>query len=476
MSVAERPTLSTAPARPAAVIVERRWPWWVGLGARAGRRARPAPVGLQAGPAVRLQRRRERALRPARDRDLRAQLEPALLRQPAGLHVPPARPLRRLVRRARRAWPGARGRPDEVFVVARPPPRRSARWPWGCSTWPARGSSAAPSGSSPRRCWRSRSCRCSTRTWRSTTCRRSRRSRCRCRHRRRPARRAPARLRARRRRARAWRARRSTRAGSCSLPLLARRRASRLADRTRRTPPRAGLVLAGVVALAAFLVANPYALLDLAAFRDGLQHQADAADDARGKLGLTQTSGTCYYLWTLHLGARLGAARGRRSAALGLLAVDDAPRAARARPAPMLFVLFMGAQARFFGRWLLPVFPIACLLGASRSCAWPRSPAGGAAGARARAGRPRRRAAAAAQGLVYSLHSAMTLVARRHAQQPRATGWSPTSRRARRSSSSRSSPDQWAMDLGHPLPRAPATATAGRSSPRGARTSPTTAR
>ena len=32
------------------------------------------------------------------------------------------------------------------------------------------------------------------------------------------------------------------------------------------------------VAVAAFVVANPYSLLDFAAFRDGLQHQADAAD------------------------------------------------------------------------------------------------------------------------------------------------------------------------------------------------------
>jgi hypothetical protein len=33
-------------------------------------------------------------------------------------------------------------------------------------------------------------------------------------------------------------------------------------------------------------------------------------------------------------------------------------------PAPIAFIIFMGDQQRFFGRWLLPVFPIAALLAA----------------------------------------------------------------------------------------------------------------
>jgi hypothetical protein len=33
-------------------------------------------------------------------------------------------------------------------------------------------------------------------------------------------------------------------------------------------------------------------------------------------------------------------------------------------PAPIAFILFMGIQQRFFGRWLLPIFPIVALLGA----------------------------------------------------------------------------------------------------------------
>ena len=33
-------------------------------------------------------------------------------------------------------------------------------------------------------------------------------------------------------------------------------------------------------------------------------------------------------------------------------------------PAPLLFLAFMGLQGRYFGRWLLPIFPILCLLAA----------------------------------------------------------------------------------------------------------------
>src|SRR5919198_6687539 len=71
---------------------------------------------------------------------------------------------------------------------------------------------------------------------------------------------------------------------------------------SQRTVVARGLVLAGVVAIAAFIASNPYAVRDFAAFRDGLHHQANAADDALGKLGLTQTSGHLYYLWTFTWG------------------------------------------------------------------------------------------------------------------------------------------------------------------------------
>ena len=184
--------------------------------------------------------------------------------------------------------------------------------------------------------------------------------------------------------------------GIVLLPLVAAG-AIRLAAPAGRNAAARGLVLAGVVALGAFVVANPYAVLDLAAFRDGLQHQADAADDALGKLGLTQSSGHLYYLWTFTWG--LGwVPLVAGVVGLGLLAADDRRALLVLGPAPILYVLYMGTQARFFGRWLLPVFPIACLLGRLRDRAPHPARRPARAGAGAGAGRPGRRAAARARG------------------------------------------------------------------------------
>ena len=194
--------------------------------------------------------------------------------------------------------------------------------------------------------------------------------------------------------------------GIVLLPLVAAG-AIRLAAPVGRNAAARGLVLAGIVALGAFVVANPYAVLDLAAFRDGLQHQADAADDALGKLGLTQSSGHLYYLWTFTWGlgwVPLVAA----VVGLGLLAADDRRALLVLGPAPILYVLYMGIQARFFGRWLLPIFPIACLLAAYAvvrltQLASRRVPALGPALAVLGT------VLLLGQGIVYSLHSAMTL-------------------------------------------------------------------
>ncbi|QEC48648.1 glycosyltransferase family 39 protein [Baekduia soli] len=124
-----------------------------------------------------------------------------------------------------------------------------------------------------------------------------------------------------------------------------------------------GLVVAGICALVAFLIANPYALLDHVAFFDGLNHQSTVADDALGKLGLTEDNGLAYYLWTLTWGLGWVPAIG---AAVGvvLVAKDSRRLAVVLVPGPVLFLVFMGTQARFFGRWLMPVFPMICLLAA----------------------------------------------------------------------------------------------------------------
>ncbi|MBA2347185.1 MAG: glycosyltransferase family 39 protein [Solirubrobacterales bacterium] len=130
-----------------------------------------------------------------------------------------------------------------------------------------------------------------------------------------------------------------------------------------RGPATRGVAIAGGVALAGFVIANPYAVLSFPEFFDGLAHQNDAAADTAGKLGLTQDNGVFYYLWTLTWGLGWIPAL----AALGGLVwlYRDEPRLLWVlAPAPFVFLLFMGIQSRFFGRWLLPIIPIACLLAA----------------------------------------------------------------------------------------------------------------
>jgi hypothetical protein len=222
-----------------------------------------------------------------------------------------------------------------------------------------------------------------------------------------------------------------------------------LADRTQRIAAARGLVLAGLVAIAAFLVANPYALLDLSTFRDGLHHQADAADDALGKLGLTQSNGQLYYLWTFTWG--LGwAPLVAGVIGLGLLAVDDRRALLVLGPAPILYVLFMGTQARYFGRWLLPVFPIACLLASYAVVRLAQlagrrlpvlAPALAALGAVVLVG----------QGLVYSLHSAKTLsrTDTRNATRDWLVAHVPANTKI---VVEPVVPDAWATDIAHPNP------------------------
>ena len=124
-----------------------------------------------------------------------------------------------------------------------------------------------------------------------------------------------------------------------------------------------GVVLAGGCALVAFLIANPYALLDFKLFYSELVHQSSLSDEAQGKLGAPREIGIFYYLWSFSWGlgwvpalAALGGAIviWRRHAHIGWLLV----------PAAILFLAFMGLQDRYFGRWLLPIFPIACVLAA----------------------------------------------------------------------------------------------------------------
>ena len=173
----------------------------------------------------------------------------------------------------------------------------------------------------------------------------------------------------------------------------------------------AGIVLAGVLALAAFLVANPYSLLDYSSFHSELVHQSKLSAESQGKLGAPRNGGLAYYLWTLTWGlgwlpalAALGGAIAiwRRDAPVGWMLV----------PAPLIYLAFMGLQGRYFGRWLLPIFPILALLGAFFALELARY---GARRLRGRApwvravGAAVMVAALLAQGLIYSVHSGLVL-------------------------------------------------------------------
>ena len=305
-----------------------------GVAARRRRRrprgARAAPVGLPPRAAAGLQRRRERALRRRRDRDVRAHLQPELLHQPARLHVPAARRVRARLRRPRRRRRGLRRRPRRRVRASRARCRPcSARSPSGCWRGRGRGCSTAASASWPRRCSRSPSCPCTTPTSRSTTSRRSRRV---CL--------ALVGI-ARRLRARALGDYALAGAGlglACAtkytggivlLPLLAAALVGAGQSDARRV---GGLALAGVLALAFFLTANPFALLDFDSFRDGLSEQSAASSDGGGKLGLTADSGILYYLGTTTWGLGWLPAAGRARRRGGARRARLAPRArARAR-------------------------------------------------------------------------------------------------------------------------------------------------
>jgi len=164
---------------------------------------------------------------------------------------------------------------------------------------------------------------------------------------------------------------------------------------------------AALAALLAFLIANPYSLLDYHSFHQELVHQSSLTSEAQGKLGAPKSGGLIYYLWSLAWGLGWVPALAALGGAV-LLCVRDRRSAWLLVPAPLLFLAFMGSQGRYFGRWLLPIFPIMCLLAAYFAARLAERLAVRA---------PRMRpalivlvlAALCAQGALYSVHSGLVL-------------------------------------------------------------------
>ena len=143
--------------------------------------------------------------------------------------------------------------------------------------------------------------------------------------------------------------------------------AAGICDAAGGAPARAlrRLLLALGCAVLAFIAANPYAVLDFSAFHAGVTaQQALAGGSDPEKLGTTAARGSAFYIWTFTWGLgwapSIAAVGGsvllivRRRLALALVLL----------PAPIAFIVFMGDQQRYFGRWLMPLFPIVALLAA----------------------------------------------------------------------------------------------------------------
>ena len=200
-----------------------------------------------------------------------------------------------------------------------------------------------------------------------------------------------------------------------------------------------GLALAGVLTVAGFVAANPYALFDLQMFGEGLARQSEASTDGGGKLGLVADNGILYYLGTTTWGLGWLPALAAVAGAIGV-ATRDRRLALVLVPAPVLFVVFMGIQDRFYSRWLLPVYPLLCLL-----AAW----AAVAAARRMRAPALVAGAALCAQGLVFSIHN--DLILSRPDTRALARAWMVANiPEGTKVVIEPIAPDQWAMDVGRP--------------------------
>jgi 4-amino-4-deoxy-L-arabinose transferase-like glycosyltransferase len=134
--------------------------------------------------------------------------------------------------------------------------------------------------------------------------------------------------------------------------------------RVRVDGPRAigGLVVAAVAAVVVFVVLNPYLLTSFDSWWSDLRDQAEVARD-QPKPG-QESGGVSYYLdsltWGLGWAAAVAALAGavlelRRNLVRGLMLIA----------VPVALFVYLSAQSRYFGRWLLPAYPALAMLAAA---------------------------------------------------------------------------------------------------------------
>jgi hypothetical protein len=151
-----------------------------------------------------------------------------------------------------------------------------------------------------------------------------------------------------------------------ALPLVERRTysspsaARSTGDRAALRAAALGGLAVGAATLLAFLVTNPYFLIDLKTALHQLRGQADLAG-SQDKFGQERDTGVLYYLDSLTWGLGWAAAVAAAAGAV-MLARRDSVRLALLLVAPVALFLYLSVQSRFFGRWLLPVYPALALL------------------------------------------------------------------------------------------------------------------
>ena len=131
--------------------------------------------------------------------------------------------------------------------------------------------------------------------------------------------------------------------------------------RPESLPLRRGLAIAVGSAIGAFALCNPFAIIKPAHFVGSLGVQGDVV--GQHKFGQDPDGGLIYYVRTFTWGLGWVPAIAAIGGAV-LLAREDRRRALVLVPVLPLFILYMGMQTRYFGRWMLPAFPIVCLLAA----------------------------------------------------------------------------------------------------------------
>ncbi len=124
-----------------------------------------------------------------------------------------------------------------------------------------------------------------------------------------------------------------------------------------------GLVFAGLIAIAAVIVTNPYLFVDWSTFTHDLDRQRKFAAGT-ALLGQPERNGWVYYVRSS--GWALGIVPGLLAVAGGVLLLVKGKRreALVLGSLIVLYFLYMGSQNRFYARWMLPLYPALAILAA----------------------------------------------------------------------------------------------------------------